>query len=96
MQSPAGLRKRVRALLDGPDIEITRGAAFAVVGLTGFVGGLLGGVIGCWLYTVVLVNSDVTDTLRVAILTSIPVLARVFGALRDSLGLIQEPGGASA
>ena len=46
--------------------------------------------------TLVLVNSDVTDTLRVAILTSIPVLARVFGALRDSLGVIQEPCGASA
>ena len=45
---------------------------------------------------VVLVDSDVTDTLRVAILTSIPVLARMFGALRDSLGLIQEPCGASA
>ena len=45
---------------------------------------------------VVLVNSDVTDTLRVAILTSIPVLARMFGALRDSPGVIQEPCGASA
>jgi hypothetical protein len=46
--------------------------------------------------TVVLVNPDVTDTLRVAILTSIPVLARMFGTLRDSLGVIQEPCGASA
>ena len=46
--------------------------------------------------SVVLVNPDVTDTLRVAILTSIPVLARMFGALRHSLGLIQEPCGASA
>ena len=46
--------------------------------------------------TLVLVNSDVTDTLRVAILNSIPALALVFGALRDPLGLIQEPCGTSA
>ena len=43
----------------------------------------------------VLVNPDVTDTLRVAILTSIPVLARTFGSLRDSPGVIQGPRGAS-
>ena len=35
--------------------------------------------------TVVLVNSAVTDALRVAVLTSIPVHARAFDALLDSL-----------
>jgi hypothetical protein len=47
-------------------------------------------------HTLVLINSDVTGALRVAVLTSIPVHARAFGALLDSRGLIQEPGGVSA
>ena len=42
------------------------------------------------------INSDVTGALGVAVRTSIPVHARAFGALLHSLGLIQEPGGASA
>jgi hypothetical protein len=44
--------------------------------------------------SVVLVNLEMTDKLRIVILLSIPVGAYNFGTVRDSLGVIPEPSGA--
>jgi hypothetical protein len=44
--------------------------------------------------TVVLVNLEMTDKLRIVILLSIRVGAYNFGTVRDSLGAIPEPSGA--
>jgi hypothetical protein len=43
--------------------------------------------------TVVLVNLEVTDKLRIVILPSIPARACNFGAVCDSLGIIPDPNG---
>jgi hypothetical protein len=44
--------------------------------------------------TVVLVNLELTDKLRIVILFSIPVDAYNFGTVCDSVGVIPEPSGA--
>ena len=43
---------------------------------------------------VILVNLDVIDDLRFALLPSVRMRARLFGSIRDSFGIIPQAGGA--
>jgi hypothetical protein len=48
-----------------------------------------------YLSSVVFVNLEVADKLRIVVLQSIPVRAYNFGAVYDSPGIVPEPNGAT-
>jgi hypothetical protein len=51
-------------------------------------------VVTAWFRVVILANVDVVDKLRFALLPSVRMRARLFGSIRDSVGIVSQAGGA--